>query len=137
MRNIIQHALLGALIGLSASYIIITIVLLNNPTRTLNGQELLLECLLAVSLGIGCGLASLVFQNDRMSFLSKLAIHYVVILTLVLICGAVGNWYDNPVEEPVGFLMFILIQFIIYLIIYVAIYWANLRDVKEINKQLK
>ncbi|AYB41147.1 DUF3021 domain-containing protein [Brevibacillus laterosporus] len=137
MKKIIQSSLIGALIGLSASYIIITIVLLQNQTRVINGQELLLEFLLAVFLGVGCGLITLIFYFDRWPFVVKLSIHYVVVLILVLICGAIGDWYENPAENPVRFLMFIGVQLIIYILVWAVLYWLNLREMKKINEKLK
>ncbi|MFB0830245.1 DUF3021 domain-containing protein [Brevibacillus laterosporus] len=137
MKKIIQSSLIGALIGLSTSYIIMTIVLLQNPTRVMNGQELLVEFLLAVFLGVGCGLITLIFYSDRWPFVVNLSIHYVVVLLLVLICGAIGEWYENPAENPVRFLMFIVIQFIIYILVWVGVYWMDLKEIKKINDQLK
>ncbi|MED1787185.1 DUF3021 domain-containing protein [Brevibacillus laterosporus] len=137
MKKIIQSSLIGALIGLSTSYIILTIVLLQNQTRVINGQELLLELLLAVFLGVGCGLITLIFYFDRWPFVVKLSIHYVVVLILVFICGAIGDWYENPTGNPVRFLMFIGIQLIIYILVWVVVYWMNLQEMKKINEKLK
>ena len=64
MKKSVQYVLLGALIGLSTSYIIITIILLQNPTQVINGSDLLLGCILAIALGVGCGLISLIFYVD-------------------------------------------------------------------------
>ncbi|MGE6259257.1 DUF3021 domain-containing protein [Heyndrickxia sporothermodurans] len=137
MKKSFQYSLLGGLIGLSTSYIIITIVLLQNPSRVINGSQLLLECLLAIALGVGCGLTSLVFFLDRWSYVAKLAVHYVVILILVLICGSFGNWYENPTKEPSSFILFIVIQIVVYFVIFTVVYWMDLRDVNKINKKLK
>ncbi|MGE8206948.1 DUF3021 domain-containing protein [Heyndrickxia sp. NPDC080065] len=137
MKKIIQYSLLGALIGLSTTYIIITVVLLINPTRVIDGKELLLQCILAVSLGVGCGLITLIFYLDRLQTVVKLAVHYIFILILVLICGAIGDWYESPAEQPVSFVMFIVIQLFIYIIILAAVYWIDLQSIKKINEKLK
>lgn len=137
MKRSFHYALLGGLIGLSTSYIIITIVLLLNPNEVMNGSKLLVECILAIALGVGCGLISLIFYYDRYSSLVKLTIHYVVILILVLICGAIGDWYENPIEQPISFILFIAIQIVVYIVIFAVIYWIDLREVKKINEQLK
>ncbi|WP_234447645.1 DUF3021 domain-containing protein [Viridibacillus soli] len=137
MKKITQVAILGALIGLSTSYMIITIDLLVNPTYTLNGQELFLEFKLAIFLGIGCGITSLIFYMERWSIAVKLIIHYVVILSLVLVCGAIGEWYENPVEQPGEFIMFFAIQLTVYLAVFVIIYGVSYQEVKNINEKLK
>ncbi|WP_231929024.1 DUF3021 family protein [Brevibacillus sp. SKDU10] len=69
--------------------------------------------------------------------LVNLSIHYVVVLLLVLICGALGDWYENLTENPVRFLMFIVIQFIIYILVWAGVYWMDLKEIKKINDQLK
>ncbi|MBB4823129.1 hypothetical protein HNO89_000347 [Sporosarcina luteola] len=137
MKKTFQYILLGALIGLSTSYIIITITLLLNPARVMNGSDLLLGCILAISLGVGCGLMSLIFYLDRWPYGVKLGIHYIVILALVLICGNIGDWYENPVDQPISFVLFIVFQFSIYVVIFAVVYWMDLRDIASINKKLK
>ncbi|MGE7623022.1 DUF3021 domain-containing protein [Viridibacillus sp. NPDC096237] len=137
MKQFFQLAILGALIGLSTSYMIITIDLLVNPTYTLDGNELFLEFRLAIILGIGCGITSLIFYMERWSIVVKLIIHYFIILALVLICGAFGEWYENPVEKPGEFFLFFAVQLTIYLAIFVLIYWTSYQEVKNINEKLK
>ncbi|CAH0345991.1 DUF3021 domain-containing protein [Bacillus sp. CECT 9360] len=137
MKKVVQTALLGALIGLSTSYMIITIILVLNPAKVINGQRLLLECILAIFLGAGCGLISLIFRTERWSIAVKLVVHYVVILMLVLVCGAIGDWYESPVVQPFAFIVFLAIQSAIYLVIFSVIHWVNVREVERINEKLK
>ncbi|WP_110926816.1 DUF3021 domain-containing protein [Bacillus massiliglaciei] len=137
MKNIIKTALLGASIGLSTSYTIITIILLQNPTHTINGQKLLLEFFLAITLGVGCGVALLIFYIERWSIVTKLGIHYVISLVLVFICGLIGKWYEAPLENPGAFIVFFAIHLAIYLVIFGVIYWMTLQEVRSINDKLK
>ncbi|MCR8986127.1 DUF3021 domain-containing protein [Brevibacillus laterosporus] len=60
-----------------------------------------------------------------------------MVACVLLICGAIGDWYENPAENPVRFLMFIVIQFIIYILVWAGVYWMDLREIKKINDQLK
>jgi len=136
MKKIMQAALLGALIGLSTSYIILSIILVQNPTVMIDGKELFLEFRLAILLGMGCGMISLILQLERWSIALKLAVHYVVILTLVLVCGAIGDWYDNPIEQPGAFMLFLGIQFVVYVAIFAIMYWMDAQEVKRINDKL-
>lgn len=138
MKHALQYSLIGALFGMSTSYIIVTLSLLSSPNESIDGHGLLLQLIVAISLGICCGLVSLIFYYfENWSFARKLIIHYVLILSLVILFGAIGKWYDNPMEKPIAFLLFIGVQFIVYMIIYVISYWMNVKDVKEINEQLK
>lgn len=137
MKKVIQFILIGALIGLSTSYIVMTFVLLGDSTLSLTGEELLLQLSLALILGIACGLVSLIFTVETLPYLAKLAIHYVVTLLLVLICGTFGDWYESPMEDPIQFIFFIFLQLFIYLVILVGIYLMDLKQLKAINRQLQ
>lgn len=137
MKIIMQVSLLGMLIGLSISYTIITIILLQNPTHMVDGQELFLEFLLAIILGFGCGITLLIFYIERWPITVKLFIHYAVSLLLVLACGAKGQWYESPFENPMGLIVFFVIHLAIYLVILGVIYWSNFQEVKSINEKLK
>lgn len=136
MMKAFKYALIGALFGLSSCFIILTISLLQLPNEAVTGEDLLLHLLISLFLGIACGLSSLIFEIERWSFIVKLAIHYVVILVLVLVSGAIGNWYANPLESPRGFMLFIAIQLFVYIIIFIIAYWINVKEVKEINEKL-
>ncbi|MFT8323090.1 MAG: DUF3021 domain-containing protein [Bacillus sp. (in: firmicutes)] len=137
MKNTIKIALLGAAIGLSTSYTIITIILLQNPTHTINGNKLLIEFILAIILGVGCGISLLLFYIERWSIATKLGIHYLISLVLVFFCGLIGKWFDNPFEKPGAFILFFLIHLAIYLVIFGVIYWSTLQEIKTINDKLK
>ncbi|RKJ59655.1 DUF3021 domain-containing protein [Butyricicoccus sp. 1XD8-22] len=137
MKKVIQFILIGALIGLSTSYIVMTFVLLGDSTLSLTGEELLLQLSIALILGITCGLISLIFTVETLPYFAKLAIHYVVTLLLVLICGAFGDWYESPMEDPIQFIFFIFLQLFIYLVILVGIYLMDLKQLKAINRQLQ
>lgn len=137
MKKIMKAAILGGLIGLSTSYMILSIILVQNPTVMIDGQELFLEFRLAILLGMSCGLSSLIFQLERWSMAFKLAVHYVVILALVLVCGAIGDWYENPFEQPGAFMLFLGIQFAVYVVIFAIMYWMDAQEVKRINDKLK
>ncbi|PKC53426.1 hypothetical protein RhiirA1_479318 [Rhizophagus irregularis] len=67
---------------------------LGDSTLSLTGEELLLQLSLALILGIACGLVSLIFTVETLPYLAKLAIHYVVTLLVVLICGSFGDCWD-------------------------------------------
>nr|WP_106781737.1 DUF3021 domain-containing protein [Lysinibacillus timonensis] len=137
MNKVLSYGLIGALVGLSTSYIVMTIVLLNDSSQSLTGHELLLQLCLALILGIGCGFISLIFTLDQLPYLLKLTIHYIVILVLVLICGAFGEWYESPIERPAQFMFFIFIQLFIYVIISLVVYWMDMQELNEINEKLQ
>lgn len=136
MKQIFKYSLIGALFGLSSCFIILTISLLQLPNEAVTGEELFRHLLISLVLGIACGVSSLIFEMERWSFLVKLVIHYILILVLVLISGAIGNWYVNPLQSPQGFMLFIVIQLFVYVIIFLISFWFNAKEVREINEKL-
>lgn len=133
MRHIFKYTIIGALFGLSTCSIIVATSHFN---EFITGQELLRHLIISFVLGIGCGLISLIFNIERLSFIVKLAMHYVGILVLVLLSGTIGQWYESPLETPLAFLLFIFIQLFVYIVIFFIVYWLNVKEIKEINKRL-
>lgn len=127
-----QSALIGLLMGLSSTFVIMSISIYSKDSF-ITGSELLQQVVLGAGLGIVIGLFSLLFTLEK-PFLMLLGIHYLLINILVFLFGSWGEWFDPNVLSVFGL---ILITMITYIIIWSILLVLGKRDVSEINLLLE
>lgn len=83
-------------------------------------------------LGAIDSVASLIFENERLSILSASLLHLVVIMGATLFAGWILHWWD--VSTALGFsLVFLLV----YAVIWIAIYLVIRKQIKAANEHLR
>ena len=128
----IQWVLIGLLVGLSSSYIIMSVnVFLHGGSK--DGRELLEQVILGVGLGICIGLISQILTTSLPLKISY-SIHYVCINILVFLFGTVGEWFEPTWKSILGLLVTIAIT---YVIINIMLTILMKKQVDEINHLLK
>lgn len=127
--------LISVLISLSCSYIIMSLMIYTSPNEVMNGQELVEEVLIAITLGIAISVVSLVFEIERLPFIGQFLLHFSGILVCVFTAGYFGNWYDGSDLSTIAIVL------ISTMIIYCCTWWIiqNLikKDIDELNKSIK
>lgn len=131
--KIIRSCLIGLLIGLSCSYILVTIGMLTDPDAVLNGRDLLLQLLIAAAMGIAIGFVTLIFDTSFFSLPIQLFIHFSFVTLCVFIGGLVGSWFSDGST----FMLVFLNELIIYAIVWFFILLTTKREVDEINEFLQ
>ena len=130
----LQSIIIGCLIGLSVSYVVVTISALLKENYVLSGADLLEELLLALILGAVIGAATMLLDLDLWPFRVLLSVHFLIVVASVYIVGAIGDWYDMSFIS-------IVILFVEILIIYVIVWGIMLilekREIEDINKRIK
>lgn len=127
----IQKGLLGLLIGLSTSYIILTISLLMKGNSTITGQELLHQIIIAGIMGIIIGFGSKIYDIDRLPFTVATVIHYAFVTCVVFVAGCFGKWFD--ISNLKTFTSVMVSQTISYVIIWCIVFILTKRDVEQFN----
>ncbi len=131
--KIIRSCLIGLLIGLSCSYVLITIDAVTNPEAVLNGGNLLEQLLIAAAMGIAIGFVTLIFDTAFFSLPVQLLIHLSFVTLCVFIGGIVGSWFS----DFSSFLLVFLNELIIYALVWFFILLTTKREVDEINEYLQ
>lgn len=130
----IQNILLGCLIGLSTSYITITITTLLDGTQLWTGADLLEEVLLALAIGAIIGAATLLFKIEHWSYRFILLVHFAIVVTCVYSAGAIGGWYEKNALSI--FYLFCEIVFI-YIIVWIIMLLLEKKEIERMNTYLK
>lgn len=132
--KLLQHIIIGCLIGLSVSYTITTIRALVMENHVFKGEDLLKELLIALALGAIIGAITLILESDRFSFPILVAIHFCIVQITVFIVGALANWYEFNVTS-------ILIMFCIIVTVYIFSWGIALilekREIDHLNQQIR
>lgn len=130
----LQSIIMGCLIGLSVSYVVVTISALLKENYVLSGSDLLEELLLALILGAVIGAATMLFHLDIWPFRILLLVHFLIVVASVYTVGAFGDWYDISFISI--FLLFVEILFI-YIIVWGILLVLEKREISDINKLIK
>ena len=130
----LQNIIIGCLIGLSVSYVVVTISALLKENYVLSGADLLEELLLALILGAVIGAATTLLDLDLWSFRVLLSVHFLIVVASVYIVGAIGDWYDMSFNSIVILFGEILI---IYIIVWGIMLILEKREIEDINKRIK
>nr|WP_274520140.1 DUF3021 domain-containing protein [Lysinibacillus parviboronicapiens] len=131
----LQSGIIGLLIGLSTSYVIITLGSVANPGSLFSGQNLLRELLTAAIMGILIGIATLIFETGIVSFNVQLTLHFCFVTICVFVAGLVGSWFELSDWHTIWPVF--LIEVIAYIIIWILIWLLTKREVDEINNLLQ
>ncbi|WP_431027209.1 DUF3021 domain-containing protein [Lysinibacillus sp. LZ02] len=126
----LRSCLLGVLISLSTSYIILTLSIFTE-NRSISGDELLHQLLIAIVMGIIIGLATTIYVSDKLSFTVATIIHFTIVTLVVMSAGIVGQWFD--LNEPSSIMKVFINEVIAYLIIWGIIYILMKREVEQLN----
>ncbi|MGA3598652.1 DUF3021 domain-containing protein [Lysinibacillus agricola] len=129
--KIIRMMVIGLLISLSSSYVLVTLSVLSN-NAVMSGEELLEQIIIAAILGVAIGLLSIIFDIERLPFISQLILHLIAVTLCVMVAGYFGRWFDH------SSITYVLIsEAIIYFIVWCIIYVLQLIDIAEINHEIK
>ncbi|MGE7952428.1 DUF3021 domain-containing protein [Lysinibacillus xylanilyticus] len=129
--KIIRMMVIGLLISLSSSYVLVTISVLSN-NAVMSGAELLEQIIIAAILGVAIGLLSIIFEIERLPFISQLILHLIAVTLCVMVAGYFGRWFDH------SSITYVLIsEVIIYCIVWCIIYVLQLIDIAEINHAIQ
>ena len=80
----LQNIIIGCLIGLSVSYVVVTISALLKENYVLSGTDLLEELLLALILGAVIGAATMLLNLDIWPFRVLLLVHFLIVVAFSL-----------------------------------------------------
>ncbi|MEX3744170.1 MULTISPECIES: DUF3021 domain-containing protein [Lysinibacillus] len=127
----IRMMIIGLLISLSSSYVLVTISVLSN-NAVMSGEELLEQIIIAAILGVVIGLLSIIFEIERLPFISQLILHLIAVTLCVMVAGYFGRWFDHS-----GIMYVLISEVIIYFIVWCIIYVLQLIDIAEINHEIK
>ncbi|MFC4761357.1 DUF3021 domain-containing protein [Fructobacillus durionis] len=131
MKKILQHMIAGLGFG-SASYLII--LMMNAAAYHLDGVYLPLEDMLAVlTMSVLIGLLSLIFDSDRLTFLTEFIIHLLGTSVLFWVTGQLTNCFHTNMNNPLLWFYFLLS----YAIIWGIIRLNQEKQVAAINAALK
>ncbi|MGN7478276.1 DUF3021 domain-containing protein [Solibacillus silvestris] len=130
-----QNIIIGCLIGLSVSYVVVTISTLLGDSRVLTGEELLEELILAIMLGAVIGAATMLFNSDRWSFRFILILHFLIVVASVYIAGAFGGWYD--MNNFISIIALFCEVVFIYILVWGIMLLLEKREVENINRLIK
>ena len=130
----LRSCLLGVLISLSTSYIILTLSVFTE-NRSISGDELLHQLLIAIVMGIVIGLATTIYVVDKLPFTIATIIHFTVVTFVVMSAGIVGQWFDF--NEPSSIIKVFINEVIAYLIIWVVIYILMKQEVAQLNQLIQ
>lgn len=129
--KIIRMMVIGLLISLSSSYVLVTLSVLSN-NAVMSGEELLEQIIIAAILGVVIGLLSIIFEIERLPFISQLILHLIAVTLCVMVAGYFGRWFDHS-----GITYVLISEAIIYFIVWCIIYVLQLIDIAEINHEIK
>lgn len=127
----IRMMIIGLLISLSSSYVLVTISVLSN-NAVMSGAELLEQIIIAAILGVVIGLLSIIFEIERLPFISQLILHLIAVTLCVMVAGYFGRWFNHS-----GITYVLISEAIIYLIVWCIIYVLQLIDIAEINHAIQ
>ncbi|MEK4229784.1 DUF3021 family protein [Solibacillus sp. FSL H8-0538] len=133
MLKWVQSALIGLLLGLSCTYIIMSLNVYHEVERVVDGKFLLQQAVLGAGLGIAIGLVSRIFSLEK-PILVLLIIHYAAVNSLVFLFGMFGNWFEQNLASIFELIFTTLIT---YVIVWAILLVLVQRDVSEINSLLK
>lgn len=132
--KLLQHIIIGCLIGLSVSYTILTIRALVIENRIFNGEDLLKELLIALALGAIIGAATLILESDRFSFPILVAIHFCIVLLTTFTAGVYDKWFEWTVLSV--FWMFAIVV-IVYIIVWGIVLILEKREIDNLNQIIR
>lgn len=135
MLKWIQSGLLGFLIGLSTSYIILTIDLIAEGNSSITGQELLTQVIIASVMGIIIGFLSRIFALENISLLLATIIHFLGVTLIVIVAGYFGSWFTLSHLESLGGV--IISEIIAYIIIWGVTYILIKDELKQLNRLIQ
>lgn len=131
--KIIRSCLIGLLIGLSCSYVLVTISTQADPDAVLTGRDLLVQLIIAAAMGIAIGLVTMIFETAFFSLPVQLLIHFSFVTLCVFIGGIFGSWFSDVST----FMLVFLNELIIYALVWFFILLTMKREVDEINEHLQ
>lgn len=131
--RIIRSCLIGLLIGLSCSYVLVTIGTVTDSNAVLNGRELLEQLMIAATMGIAIGFVTMIFETSFFSLPAQLLIHFSFVTLCVFIGGIFGSWFSDAST----FMLVFLNELIIYALVWFFILLTMKREVDEINEHLQ
>jgi len=98
----------------------------------MSGEELLEQIIIASILGVAIGLLSIIFDIERLPFISQLILHVIAVTLFVMIAGYFGRWFEHS-----GITYVLIAEAIIYCIVWCIIYVLQLIDIAEINHAIQ
>ncbi len=124
MKKVIQYAGIGIGYG-SFSYLMILVYRQGiTPTRESILSTLLMSALI--------GISAILFDIEKLNFLSALVIHLICTLSLVIATMFYNGWAEDIMHDTEFWMIFI----IIYIAVWAASYISNSLKVDKINRAL-
>lgn len=133
MKKVLRSCLIGLLIGLSCSYVLVTISTVTDPNAVLYGRELLVQLIIAATMGIAIGFVTMIFETSFFSLPVQLLLHFSLVTLCVFIGGLFGSWFSDAIT----FMLVFLNELIIYALVWFFILITMKREVDEINEHLQ
>ncbi|MEY9970468.1 MULTISPECIES: DUF3021 domain-containing protein [unclassified Lysinibacillus] len=129
--KIIRMMIIGLLISLSSSYVLVTLSVISN-NAVVSGSELLEQIIIAAILGAVIGLLSIIFEIERLPFITQLILHLIAVTLCVMIAGYFGRWFEHS-----GIKYVLISEAIIYLIVWCILYVLQKNDIEKINYEIQ
>lgn len=130
-----KNFLISCFVSVFSSYFTIAWISFDDPTVIWTGNELIEQFLLAVALGFMIGCANNIFKLQHWSYITVLAIHYIIVLSSAFTIGTFGNWFS--MEQPMSILSLFIQVTIIYIIISFYIFITQKKDIQRMNRILQ
>lgn len=135
IHKVMKFMLIGLLTGLSTSYIVLSLSVFFSDDQLISGERLLQQLIIAAVMGVVIGLATLIFEITRLSFVIQLILHYFSVVACVFCAGIVGQWFSFSDLRSIFNL--IVIQLIAYTIIWLVVRVLIKKEVDEINELIQ
>ncbi|MEY9977475.1 DUF3021 domain-containing protein [Lysinibacillus sp. RC79] len=129
--KIIRMMIIGLLISLCSSYVLVTFSVISN-NAVVSGSELLEQIIIAAILGAVIGLLSIIFDIERLPFITQLILHLIAVTLCVMIAGYFGRWFEHS-----GIKYVLISEAIIYLIVWCILYVLQKNDIEKINQEIR
>jgi len=113
----------------------LTIGSLRAPAIVWSGKDLLEELVIAIVLGTIIGIATRLYETERLPYRFIVTIHFMIVTTGVFVAGAIGNWYDY--KDITSILLVFVVVVIVYVIIWVVFTILEKKEIEKVNELLK
>lgn len=137
-KQVIQYFISGVISAFAISVLIILTVTTITSDNQMISVSLIWQALLV---SILCSLINFVYRSEKLKFIWRCIIGYILTTVMIFICALTFNWYGYGEN---GFSMkslnLIFLTFIIYSLMYVVVWmilWKNRNtEKKELNSKL-
>ncbi len=147
VKKIIGRGVIGFFGGITLSYLITLAISLCVGDGSYHAIEprliedfgtelnaILIQSALSGVMGLGCALASLIWDNERWGFLKQTVLHFFVVSLSILPIAYFCRWMEH---SPSGILSYTMLFVCIYAFIWLALFITYKSKVNKINQALK